>query len=218
MNIAQTDVGGVLPFETHDFNKVGILGGTFNPPHLGHLYMANRAIREFGLDKLLLMPVGDPPHKRNIRIAQGIDRLNMLELLSEGSDKIEICDIEIKRLGYTYTVDTLRQLSKEMKNSIFYYLIGEDTLHEIDSWSEHRAVFSMTEFICIPRPGGDEKKMLAQIKRMKEVYSKDIAVASFSGPDISSTNIRQLISQGDSTEGLLPDSVRRYIDDNQLYR
>ena len=218
MNIAKTDVEGILPSAAHEFRRIGLLGGTFNPPHLGHLYMARMTLREFSLDKMMLIPVGDPPHKRNVKIVNGQHRLNMLELLKQGDEKIAVSDIEIKRAGFTYTVDTLRQLSKIEKNSIFYYLIGEDTLFEIESWREHRAVFAMTEFICIPRPGGDEKRMREVIKRLRDVYGKNVAVTSFEGPDISSTNIRDIIAAGGSTQGLLPENVRSYIDDNKLYR
>ena len=218
MNTSYAAIGGALPGSLPHFDKIGILGGTFDPPHLGHLFMAKTALREFSLDEVILLPVGDPPHKRSQHVASGIDRLNMLELLRGGEAHITISDMEIAREGYTYTVDSLRRLTQLLPHAIFYYIIGEDTLYELESWKEHESVFSLTEFICFPRPGGDGERMWSTAEFLKRRYGKDIAFSQSSGPDISSTHIRELIMQGDSTKGLLPEEVRRYIDDNKLYR
>lgn len=211
-------VGGTLPASVPQFEKIGILGGTFDPPHLGHLYMARTALKEFALDEVILLPVGDPPHKRSQHVATGEDRMTMLSLMRGDESRLAISDMEIKRAGYTYTVDSLRRLTQTMPNAVFYYIIGEDTLYELETWREHEKVFSLTEFICFARPGGDGEKLWATVEFFKRRYGKDIAVSRHSGPDISSSHIRELIRQGGSTTGLLSENVRKYIDDKKLYR
>ncbi len=218
MNTSYTDIGSALPAGTHHFDKIGILGGTFNPPHCGHLHMALSAIEDFGLDKVILLPVGDPPHKRNINVAPGIHRLNMIEILKGDDSRLEVSDMEIRRQGYTYTIDSLRALAKDIKNAVFYYIIGEDTLFELETWKEYENVFAMTEFICIPRPGGERALLRSRINDMRIKYNKRIALSLHEGPDISSTEIRRLIAERRDTSGLIPNEVRRYIDDNELYR
>lgn len=218
MKTSFTDTGSILPSGMQHFDKIGILGGTFNPPHLGHIYMAKMAAADFSLDKVILLPVGSPPHKKDISIADSMHRLNMLEIIKGDDPNLVISDIEIKRQGYTYTVDTLTALSETIKNAVFYYLIGEDTLYELETWKNYKTVFSMTEFICIPRPGKDNRDIKEKLKYFKNKYNKTIALSPHTGPDISSTEIRRLISLGKDTDGLIPEQLRRYIDDNKLYR
>lgn len=197
--------------------RVGILGGTFNPPHMGHLFMAKRVLNELSLDEVTLLPVGDPPHKKDVYVESSFHRLNMTSLTCEGENGLFVSDIEALRPGYTYTVDTLRGLTEKCPETRFYYIIGEDTLFEIENWREHETVFKMTAFVCVRRPGGREEELFKKISQLKE-KGAEIILSKYTGPDISSTEIRKRIEKEESTEGLLKRSVREYIDVHKLYR
>ena len=195
--------------------KTGILGGSFNPPHLGHLQIAEAVYREFGLSEVLLLPLGTPPHKRNIAPKEA--RQEMCRMLAQAGEGLTLCTMELEREGYTYTVDTLSALHKLYPERVFYYIIGTDTLFQLESWRNFREVFRQTEFICVPRPGDARQTVLDKIAAMRQDYQKEILLAAAAGPDISSTEVRERIARGQSTEGLLLPEVRSYIDRERLY-
>ena len=196
--------------------KMGILGGSFNPPHLGHLFIAQTVYREFNLDGIMLLPLGMPPHKKNI--APKADRERMCRMLAKAAGNgMDVCTIELNREGYTYTVDTLCQLREKYPKYIFYYIIGTDTLFQLETWRDYRRVFAYTEFICVPRPGDDPNKVYDKIKQLDRQYGKKILLCMQSGPDISSTQIREEICYNRSTEGMLLPEIREYIDKERLY-
>ena len=197
--------------------KIGILGGTFNPPHNGHLFLAKQLFGEFSLDKVLLIPTGTPPHKRDISVAEDKHRLNMLRCMVGEFPYMEVSDIEMKRPGYTYTVDTLTELEKLYLYSEFKYIIGTDTLFELTTWKEFETVFTMTDFICVMRPGDDTEKVNERIAYMKEKYGKVVLMSGKEGPDISSTDIRNRLKLGKSIEELVPACVREYIEEHHVY-
>ena len=195
--------------------KTGILGGSFNPPHLGHLQIAEAVYREFGLSEVLLLPLGTPPHKRDIAPKEA--RREMCRMLVQAGEGLALCTMELEREGYTYTVDTLSALHKADPERVFYYIIGTDTLFQLESWRNFREVFRQTEFICVPRPGDAREAVLDKIRAMRRDYQKEILLASAAGPDISSTEVRERVARGQSTEGLLLPEVRSYIDQERLY-
>ena len=198
-------------------NRIGLLGGTFNPVHNGHLAMANIAYCEFLLGQVLFLPLGDPPHKRNDHIAPAQQRLDMISLAVEDSPQYSISALEIMREGLTYTVDTLEMLTKQNKDAQFFYIIGADTLFELHSWKTFERVIALTSFICIPRPGVDAQKVADYASVLNERYGQKIFIASESGPDIASTEIRALAGQNLLANTLVPEKVRNYIKRNQIY-
>ena len=145
--------------------KTGILGGSFNPPHLGHLFIAQSVYREFDLDEVLLLPLGTPPHKTHI--ASRETREAMCRMLAQAANGLQVCTIELERQGYTYTVDTLRQMRQQYPGHSFYYIIGTDTLFQLEHWRDYRQVFAYTEFICVPRPGDDKEKVRDKIRQLR---------------------------------------------------
>lgn len=195
--------------------KLGILGGSFNPPHLGHLYIAQSAYREFSLDSVLLLPLGTPPHKAHIAPKEA--RKAMCDLLAQAGEGLQVCTLELEREGYTYTVDTLQQLRRLYPEDRFYYLIGTDTLFQLESWRDYERVLTYTEFICVPRPGDDSGAVREKIDWFRRKYGKEILLSREAGPDISSTEVRKAIGEGKSTEGLLLPEIRQYIEENGLY-
>ncbi|BDF59525.1 putative nicotinate-nucleotide adenylyltransferase [Christensenellaceae bacterium] len=197
--------------------KVGILGGTFNPPHTGHVDMARHVKREFMLDEVFLMPCGTPPHKTE-DIAPAPMRLKMTQLCVDGCDGLDVLDIETRRKGYTYTVDTMRELRKKNPHTDYYFIVGADTVFELASWYQCRELFSLTRFVCVRRGAYDTLKLSAEIARLQEEYGACVFLSEYTGLFVSSSYIRQRRAQGKSIEGLVPKNVEEYIIANGLYR
>ncbi|WP_066646270.1 nicotinate-nucleotide adenylyltransferase [Christensenella timonensis] len=201
----------------YPYRKVGILGGTFNPPHNGHVDMARQVKREFALDEVYLMPSGIPPHKKE-DIAPTRMRLKMTELCVAGEDGLKLLDIETKRKGYTYTADTMRELKEKNPETDYYFIIGADTVFELTSWHAFRELFSLTRFICVRRSTHDMLRLSAEIARLRENYHANIVLSEYTGLFVSSSYIRERVERGKSIEGLVPKSVEEYIIANGLYR
>jgi len=199
-------------------NRVGLLGGTFNPIHYGHISMATIALYEFSLGEVIFLPLGMPPHKRGEFVASAQQRLDMVRLAIAGESRFSLSTIETSRSGYTYTVDTLEMLSRARKSTDFYYIIGADTLLELTTWRNYERVFLLTDFICIMRPGLDEEKVRQFADSLSHRFGHKIHFASERGPNISSTQIRMIAAQGGSLSELVPDPVARYIDEHGIYR
>ncbi len=200
--------------------KIGILGGTFNPPHLGHLYMAEQILAEFSLDKAVLLPSGQPPHKPGRIIADKNTRYEMCGLLCHGKEKIEVWDMELLRDKMTYTVDTMTELSKSYAQNELYYMVGSDTLFLLESWRDFPEVAKRTCFICLPRPDEDEIKLAAikeKAREIEEKYQTKIFISKYTGPDISSSMIREKLKQGEDISGLVPENLKQYMQENHLY-
>lgn len=198
-------------------NCVGLLGGTFNPVHNGHMGMAYIAMYEFLLGSIVFIPLGLPPHKREAYIAPAEHRLNMLRLAIGDERRFSVDTIELDRCGYTYTVDTLEALCRAHPKTEYYYIIGADTLYELTGWKKFERVFALTHFICILRPGVDDKGARAYAQILNEHYRARIHIARDKGPDISSSLIRRLAENNRLVPGLLPESVTEYIRQNRVY-
>ena len=190
-----------------------VYGGSFNPPHMGHRMVVENVLRDLDADRFIFLPLGTAPHKTDM--ASPEDRLRMCELTIEGIEGAEVSDIEVRREGYTYTIDTITAL-KEMGYEDISYVIGSDILFTIESWRRFTELVNMVRFICIPRPG-DKEDIYLKRDMLRREYGADIEFADFTGPDISSTDIRRMIKEGKDTTGLLVEKVRRYIDEKGLY-
>ncbi len=198
-------------------NKIGILGGTFNPVHNGHLAIANIALYEFLLGEIVFLPLGIPPHKKDKYIAPPEHRLEMIRLAIQNEKRFSVNPMEIYREGYTYTVDTLEILARENKNAEYYYIIGADTIFELKSWRNYERIFCLTNFICVLRPGQDDKSVRAYADALNDIYGYKFFIAQEKGPDISSSFIRELSARRRLKGGLVPDNVARYIEKNRVY-
>ncbi len=197
--------------------RIGIFGGTFNPPHLGHLLIAEQVYREFGLDIVWLLPVGSPPHKKTW-IASRKDREAMAGLIAAERDFLSLCTMELRRKGYTYTVETLRAFKKKTgPQDTLFYIIGSDTLFQLEHWKGFREVIGYTEFICVRRPGTDRQKLMEMIAHFQKEYGKSILLSEFIGPDISSTHIRSALRAGLPIDGMVPQSLRLYLEGHHVY-
>lgn len=196
--------------------KLGIMGGTFDPIHKGHLYMAKTALKEAGLDQVLLLPDGDPPHKSPVAAPE--IRLHMVRLAIQNEEGLLASDLEIKRKGTTYTVDTLLALRDQGEKRELYYIVGSDTLFQIPTWHTAQKVAQMCSLLVMMR--GDDQE--SEVRILKEKLFKDLGFKSrllhARGLPISSGMIRERLLKGESVQDLLPHDVWRYIAENGLYR
>lgn len=193
--------------------RVGIMGGTLDPVHNGHIQMAKAALQYLNLDGVMLLPAGDPPHKANPTCKE--DRMQMARLAAGGVRGLFPCGIEIYRSGTTYTVDTLTQLHRDNPNTQWFYIIGADTLDVLHTWRNYRQVAQMCSFVVFGRANEDVN--LRRIRELETDCGAKFIVMPENGPDISSTEIRRRISEGLEFSDLAPTSVCNYIKDRGLY-
>jgi nicotinate-nucleotide adenylyltransferase len=187
--------------------KIGILGGTFNPVHIGHLILAEEAREKLGLDKIIFIPTALPPHKDNLNIAPAADRLKMLKLATGSNKYFAVSDIEIRRDGRSYTIDTLRQLKKEYARDELYFIIGSDLLKYLNEWKDLSEIITMVKFVVVTRPGFP----LEQIPS----YIKTLAIRAV---DVSGFEVRQCVAGNKSFGYLVTDKVFDYIKKRKLYK
>lgn len=198
--------------------KIGVMGGTFNPIHYGHLATAEAVRNKYDLDKIIFMPSGNPPHKSKKEIIDKIHRYNMTMIATMSNTYFETSDIEIKREGMTYTVDTLEQLRKIHKNSRIFFITGADALCDIDSWKYLDKNFELATFVGATRPGIECEEVNQKIEQLKRNYNANILDIYVPSLDISSTDLRNRIKKMKSIKYLLPENVEKYIYKNNLYR
>jgi len=186
--------------------KLGLLGGSFNPIHHGHLISATRAAEAVGLDRVLFIPAALSPLKNGNGLASARDRWAMLRRALKGNPLFEATDLELRRGGVSYTVDTLRELKRRSKASL-YWILGADAARLLPRWKSIDEVRRLASFIILPRPGD----------RVPPKMPKDHIVRA---PllEISSSEIRDRVRQGLSVRYLVPDSVERYLREKGLYR
>jgi nicotinate-nucleotide adenylyltransferase len=199
--------------------KIGILGGTFDPIHMGHLILGEIIRDSFKLDKILFIPSGNPPHKNAHKITDAKDRLNMVELAVQSNQFFEVSDIEIKRSGFTYTIDTLTELSNIYDGkAVLHMVTGADVIMDILLWKEPLKLLSMCSFISVYRPGYDEKKLIDEAARLKNEYNANIKIFKAPLIDLSSTEIRNRVKEDKTIKYLVPKAVEDYIIENGLYK
>lgn len=195
---------------------IGLMGGSFNPIHLGHLNMGRAALDSGLVEQVLYLPSGNPPHKR-AGLEDKQHRLAMARLAVEHESGMDVCTEEIDREGVIYTVDTLTILHGKMPDCRFHYLIGADTLCVLHTWRRAQDVIKLCAFLVVMRPGEDEAQVMEAAERWRALGA-DISFLPARMMDISSTQIRQRLESGKTLEGLVPPAVEAYILEHELYR
>lgn len=189
------------------------MGGTLDPVHSGHLAIAEAVRERCGLDEILLLPAGDPPHKR--REVDRFDRLRMAQLAAEACPGMVASDEEVRREGTTYTVDTLRALHQRRPDVDWVYIVGADTVRVLSQWRSFGEVAQLCSFAAVGRPG--ENALDEHVRWLEEEFGARIQMLDFDGPDISSSEIRARVARGESIDGLTPPKVADYIRQKGLY-
>jgi len=198
--------------------RIGILGGTFDPIHNGHLIMAEIIRGAFELDRVLFIPSGNPPHKKNQTVTDAEHRYNMVCEALKGNPYFEKSRIEVDREGYTYTIDTLGILNEQYRGiADLYYIIGADVLYDLLTWKDYEKVFGICKFIAALRPGTGKEGFRERIKYLEDRVSASILEAEIPLIEISSTMIRNRVKEGKSIKYLVPETVENYIKKEGLY-
>ncbi len=185
--------------------KIGILGGTFNPIHIGHLILAEEIKENLGLNKIFFVPTNFAPHKDNSDIISASYRLAMIRKAISGNKYFFVSDTEIKRGGRSYTIDTIKEFKKRFASDILYFIIGSDLLKYLDEWKDLSEITQVVEFIAATRPGYPLDKIPSFIKTM--------AIRAI---DVSGFEIRKAIKENKSFRYLVPDAVFDYINKKRL--
>ena len=196
-----------------------LFGGTFNPPHVGHIEIARSVAKKIGIKNIVLIPSGNPPHKMGRDIADANHRVNMLKLAIKNEKNFKISLIEVVRKGYTYTIDTLIELKKKYgEEKRFYYLIGEDVLRNLPTWKDYKDVLLMCKFVVVARSVHTKNLLIKDVQKLTRKYGLNAVVVDVDCVDVSSTKVRELAYRGDDLKGLVSREVLQYIRNNNLYR
>ncbi len=198
--------------------KIGILGGTFNPIHNGHLILAEDAREILGLDEIIFMPSGNSYMKRDSAIPAGEIRAQMTELALEGNPYFSLSRLEVERQGPTYTRDTLAQLMALHPDARYYFILGADNLLTLETWKDPAFILQNCVIAAAVRGTGTEEKMKKIASHLIYEYHGDIRILPARFMDISSSEIRQRIREHKSVRYLIPQKVLAYIEENKLYQ
>ena len=197
--------------------RVGMLGGSFNPPHLGHIRLARTFITALHLDLVLFIPACIPPHKSSCGMVSAEDRCNMCRILIEKDAKIQVSDMEIRRGGASYTADTLQTLRAAYPKAALYLIVGADMFQTLQSWKDPQRIFSMAQICTVPRNTTDTNALKEQACRLKKLGARCI-VQDIPVMQVSSTQVRDVLKNGGDVTGLTGRGVAQYICENSLYR
>ena len=194
--------------------RLGIIGGTFDPIHYGHLFIAEEARARFQLNHVAFIPNGQPPHKKDLNVTPARHRYAMTQTAIAGNPNFICSPIEMQRPGLSYTVDTLAALKEMYPDAELFYITGVDAIAEILSWKRHEDVIRMATFLAATRPGFDLRSLK---EKLPQDYLSRVLLIGSTYLGISSTDIRDRVRQNLPARYLTPDSVLKYIYQNQLY-
>ena len=198
--------------------RIGIMGGTFDPIHMGHLILGEKAYEQFHLDKVLFMPSGNPPHKRN-RQGRATDeqRVEMVRRAISTNPHFELSMAEMHENGYTYTYHTLELLKSENPDIDYYFIIGADSLYNFDTWMEPGRICKNCILVTAVRNHSTMTELETEMHRLSLKYGGTFLTLNTTNIDVSSEMLRNWISEDKSVRYYIPDSVITYIEENQIY-
>ena len=198
--------------------KVGIMGGTFDPIHVGHLILGESAYGQFGLDEVLFMPSGNPPHKQNRRGRASLaERIEMVRLSIAGNPHFSLSLAEAYEDGYTYTSRTLERLTAQNPGTDYYFIMGADSLFSFENWKDPGKIARLAVIVAAARYHVDDASLDEAAARLQRLFGADIRKLSAPNMDISSQMLRGWIREGRSVRYYLPESVTAYIREKKLY-
>ncbi|QUH26759.1 nicotinate-nucleotide adenylyltransferase [Serpentinicella alkaliphila] len=197
--------------------KYGIMGGTFDPIHMGHLFIAQSALKELMLDKVMFIPTGTPPHKKDKNITSSLDRYIMTTLAVNSNDDFCVSSIEVSKTEPSYTIDTVKELLELKKDVEFYFITGTDSFLSIETWKEYDELFKKITFVVVTRPGFTNQELDSKIEYFLTKYDAKVIKVLVPSLEISSTDIRERVINGKTIKYLVHEDVEKYINKNQLY-
>lgn len=187
--------------------KIGILGGTFNPLHIGHLILAEESREKLSLERIIFVPANLPPHKDNSDIASAAERYKMIKLAIKGNKHFSVSDIEIKRQGRSYTIDTIREFKNKFPGDELFFIAGSDMLKYLDEWKDLGEILKMVSFVVATRPGYPLEKIPSYISTLP-----------IRAVDISAFEVRKAVKADKSFRYLVPEAIFNYITKRKLYK
>lgn len=199
--------------------NIGIMGGTFDPIHNGHIILAKYAMELFSLDEVWFMPNGNPPHKENERSEfQTKHRVEMVRLAIQNEERflLELHEVERKEINYSYL--TMEHMRKTYPEHHFYFLLGADSLFTLDKWKCPERLLRTCTVLAAYRDGAKEIQMQERIQYLNQKFDADIRLLNMPDVDISSTEIRERLKQGKSIQELVPENVFHYIQKHELFK
>ncbi len=197
--------------------KKGIIGGTFDPLHNGHIHIAYEALERLNLDRIVFIPTGNPPHKKNNNITDAIIRYRVVEKAIKDESCFEINSYEVLKHGLSFTYETLEYLNDKEPDTEWYFICGVDCLMELDGWKNVTTILELCKLAVFIRPGYKEEKIYKQKDKIEKTYNKDIILINLPQMDISSSYIRKRIEKGKNISYLVPYSVSKDIKNLNLY-
>lgn len=197
---------------------VGILGGTFDPIHMGHLAAAEGALHLAGLDQVIFMPNRQPPHKPQQPLSSAEDRAAMVRLAIATNPRFAYSDMELYREGPSYTIDTIRAYQAAHPDARTAFLVGMDSLVEIQTWRQYESLLTLTDLLVVDRPGTSRDRAQQVLLDLGPALSQRIRILEIPGLAISSTELRRLAAGGYPLRYLVPEPVKAYLEQHRLYR
>lgn len=199
--------------------KLAIMGGTFDPIHMGHLVTAEAVRHEFNIDEVLFVPTGNPPHKSTFNITSAEQRYLMTVLATAANPHFKVSRIEVDREETTYTIDTIKELKKIYGKEVeLYFITGADAIHEILTWKDPIELLKICTFVAVTRPGYNKEQLVQQVEELRSNYQSSIKFLEVPALAISSSDIRQRVEKGNPIRYLVTDSVENYISKYELYK
>jgi nicotinate-nucleotide adenylyltransferase len=198
--------------------RIGVFGGSFDPVHMGHLTIAQDAVERLELDRLIFVPAAIPPHKQDQKLASGRQRLEMLQLATEGNLRFEVSDLELQRGGVSYTVDTILQVQADHPAAELFFIVGIDSLTILHSWKKVDQLLGLCTLVPFARGGEDPARVAEQIQLSRDWKARLMErVIRIHEIEISSSEIRMRLAEGLSIRYLVPPEVEMYIAEHGIY-
>jgi len=197
--------------------KLGILGGTFNPPHVGHLVCAQEAHDQLGLDRVVLMPAGVPPHKRIAADPGAEARYELCRLAIDGDPRFDVSRLELDRPGRSYTVDTLKALRDERPQDDLTFIVGGDMARSLPSWREPEAVLELATLAVAERAGAEREEIRGELRTLPAATPDRVRFFEMPRIDVSSSLVRERVASGRPIRHLVPEPVAAAIASNGWY-
>jgi nicotinate-nucleotide adenylyltransferase len=198
--------------------KLGILGGTFNPPHIGHLVCAQEAHAQLGLDRVVLMPAGQPPHKQIAADPGAEARHELCQLAIAGDERFDVSRLELDRAGRSYTVDTLKALHETNPQDDLTFIVGGDMARSLPTWREPEAVLELATLAVAERAGAEREDIRGELRELRGATPERVRFFDMPRVDVSSSMVRERVATGRPIRYLVPDALAEAIAQNGWYR
>ena len=198
--------------------KIGIMGGTFDPVHNGHLLIAENACEQLELDEVHFIPTGRSPHKQGKQITDGVHRLRMVELAIADNPAFVADERELRSDALSYSYLTLQQMHRDLPDDELYFIMGGDSLRDFKTWYHPEQICACAILVAAIRDECDRDHLMAYAEELKTLYSADVRLIETPNLSVASSELRRRVATGETIRYQVPEPVRAYIQDNRLYR